>query len=159
MFLVGVSNGAMLAYVYACDHADRVTAVGSVAGSMLVASCHPSRAVSVIEVHGTEDPLVPYQGGQIAPGVAAISNDYPSTPALAQAWADLDGCPSPTMPPPVGPVMTTTWVGCRNGSAVSLVSIIGGGHVWFAPGLGTADGSIDATQVIWQFFSGLRPSG
>jgi hypothetical protein len=30
--------------------------------------------------------------------------------------------------------------------------------VWFAPGLGTASGAVDATAAIWRFFSDLRPT-
>lgn len=159
VFLTGVSNGAMLAYVYACQHADRVTAVGSVAGSMVLDSCHPSRPVSVLEVHGTQDPLVPYQGGRVDQSIAPGSTfEYPSSAALAQRWADLDTCPAPSTPSANGPVSTETWTACARGSQVSLVTVNGGGHVWFAPGLGVADGALDATGLIWQFFSSLHPS-
>ncbi|MDQ6613946.1 MAG: polyhydroxybutyrate depolymerase [Actinomycetota bacterium] len=157
IFLAGVSNGAMLAYRFACEHAERVTAVGSVAGSMVLDSCHPSRPVSVIEVHGTADPLVPFQGGHTEFGVADSSFSYSPIMALSQRWADLDGCPPSSAVTTSGPVVTMSWVGCHNGSAVSLVSVTGGGHVWFAPGLGSADGSLDATQVIGTFLARLRP--
>ena len=157
VFLTGVSNGSMLAYVYACEHADRVTAVGSVAGSMILDWCHPSQPVSVIEVHGTADGEVAYQGAPVPPGGGRPDGlSAPSTMALGQRWADLDGCPTPSAAQVNGPVTTIAWAGCRNGSAVSVVSVAGGGHVWFAPGLGAVNGSLDATQVIWQFLAGLR---
>lgn len=160
IFLTGVSNGSMLAYLYACEHADRVTAVGSVAGSMILDWCHPSRPVSVIEVHGTADGEVAYVGAPVPPGGGRPDGlTMPSTAALGQRWADLDGCPASTAAPANGPVTRTDWSGCRNGSAVSVVSVTGGGHVWFAPGLGAVNGSLDATAVIWQFLSGLRPVG
>lgn len=159
VMVAGISNGAMMAYRYGCEQASRVTAVASVAGAFVLDSCHPSRAVSVIEVHGTQDPLVPFLGGQISAPGAESRAPLPSTQAIAQRWADLDGCspqPAVTTTPPV---TTAAWSGCRNRSALSLVSIDGGGHVWFAPGLGTANGALDVTQVIWRFFDGLQPTG
>jgi len=159
VFLAGVSNGAMMAYRYACERADRVTAVGSVAGSVVVDPCQPSRPVSVLEIHGTEDPLVPYLGGTPSAPEAAGAGPYTSTMAMAQRWADADGCPAPAPPKVAAPVTTATWTGCGNGSAVSVVTVQGGGHVWFAPGLGPADGALDATATIWRFFSGLRAPG
>ncbi len=63
VFLAGASNGAIMAYRFACQRADRVTAVGAVAGAMLVEECRPSRPVSVLEVHGKADTSLPFNGG------------------------------------------------------------------------------------------------
>jgi polyhydroxybutyrate depolymerase len=161
VFVAGVSNGAMMAYRFACERADRVTAVGSVAGAVVVDDCRPARAVSVLEIHGTEDQLVPYSGGiPSAPEAQAASGTVPytSSPAMASRWAAADGCPAPQPPAVAGPVTTDAWTACANGSAVSLVTVQGGGHVWFSPGLGPANGAVDATATIWRFFSALRPT-
>lgn len=72
---------------------------------------------------------------------------------MVQRWASLDGCAAPYTSSTNGPVTTEAWSGCQAGSAVTLVSVSGGGHTWFAPGLGPADGALDATSVIWKFFS------
>jgi polyhydroxybutyrate depolymerase len=158
VFLAGVSNGAMMAYRFACEHAERVTAVGSVAGSVVTADCHPSRPVSVLEIHGTEDQLVPYTGGIPSAPEAQGAPPYTSAPAMAARWADADRCPAPAAPKVAAPLTTESWTGCANGSAVSLLTVQGGGHVWFSPGLGTANGAVDATAAIWRFFSDLRPT-
>jgi polyhydroxybutyrate depolymerase len=158
VFLAGVSNGAMMAYRFACEHAERVTAVGSVAGSVVTADCQPSRPVSVIEIHGTEDPLVPYTGGLPSAPEAQGAPPYTAAPAMATRWADIDHCPAPAPPKVAAPLTTDSWTGCANGSAVSLVTVQGGGHVWFSPGLGPANGAVDATAAIWRFFSELRPT-
>jgi len=157
VFVAGVSNGAMMAYRFACERADRVTAVGSVAGAV-VTDCRPSRPVSVLEIHGTEDQLVPYQGGQPSDVEAQNAPPYTSTPAMMQRWAEVAGCPPPAPAQVSGPVTTESWSGCRNGSAVRLVTVQGGSHIWFASGLGTANGALDATSTIWRFFSELRPA-
>lgn len=152
VFVTGVSNGAMMAYRFACEQADRVSAVASVAGAVRVDACQPSRPVSVLEIHGTEDPLLPYEGG--APdAVEAAGASYPSTRAMMQRWTEIDGCPPPLRPAIAGPVTTDTWEGCANGTTVKLITVQGGGHLWFAPGLGPANGALDATSTIWRFFS------
>ncbi|MGH9183621.1 MAG: extracellular catalytic domain type 1 short-chain-length polyhydroxyalkanoate depolymerase [Acidimicrobiales bacterium] len=155
VYVVGVSAGAMMAYRFACEQADRVAGVGSVAGSMPLEGCRPLRPVSAIEIHGTDDPLVPYGGGPVAPPEAVASEPVPPTPEVARRWADLDGCSGDPTTQSEGPVTTATWTECSAGTAVRLVSVEGGGHVWFAPGLGPANGAIDATNQIWSFFSGL----
>ena len=155
VFVAGVSNGAMMAYRFACERADRVKAVGSVAGAV-VSDCQPSRPVSVLEIHGTEDPLVPYQGGQPSAVEAQNAPPYTATPAMVQRWAEIAGCPAPAPAQVAGPVTTDSWTGCRNGSAVRLVTVQGAGHIWFASGLGSANGALDATSTIWRFFSELR---
>ncbi|MGI8807122.1 MAG: hypothetical protein ACR2KK_04655 [Acidimicrobiales bacterium] len=124
----------------------------------MIDGCRPSRPVSVLEIHGTEDQLVPYQGGQPSAVEAQNAPPYTSTPAMAAQWAELDRCPPPSPARVSGPVTTESWTSCANGSAVSLATVHGGGHVWFAPGLGPASGALDATVTIWSFFEALRPT-
>ncbi len=153
VFAVGVSAGGMMAYRLGCELSGRVSGVGAVAGGMILDECRPNRPVSVIEIHGTADQLVPYEGGFTAGGATQPS---PPTLALAERWAELNRCPTPPTTQTEGPVRKATWSGCAGGSAVKLVTIEGGGHTWFAPGLGTANGAIDATAEIWAFLSGPR---
>ena len=156
VFATGVSVGGMMAYRLGCDLADRIAGIGSVAGAMILEDCHPSKPVAVIEIHGTADGLVPYDGGRTAGGATRPS---PPTVAVAGRWAELNRCPTSPATQTEGPVTTSTWSGCANGTAVKLVTIEGGGHTWFARGLGPANGAIEATNTIWEFFKGLRLGG
>ena len=67
IFVVGHSNGGFMAYRMACDHSDTVAAIVSVAGAMYddAKKCSAAQPVSVLQVHGTSDRTVPYQGGTI----------------------------------------------------------------------------------------------
>ncbi len=152
VFVTGASNGAMMAYRFACERADRVRAVASVAGAVRAAACQPSRPVSVLEIHGTADPLLPYEGGK-PDAVEAAAAMYPSTPAMIQRWAEIDSCPPPQPPKVTGAVTTQLWQGCANDTTVSLITVQGGGHIWFTPELGGPNGALDATSTIWRFFS------
>jgi polyhydroxybutyrate depolymerase len=86
VFIVGHSNGAFMAYRMACDHADLIAAVGSLAGAMWedTSKCKPSEGVSILEIHGTADTEVIYDG--------STKENYPSAPITVGDWATFDGC-------------------------------------------------------------------
>lgn len=148
--LAGVSNGAIMAYRFACEHPTRIAGVGSVAGTMVVDRCQPTEAVPVIEIHGTADQVVPFDGGQL-PDFTQATQPVPSAIELAQHWATANGCAQPTTRTE-GPVSTTTWEDCRDETSVRLVAIEGAGHTWYAREFGPIDGAIDATETIATFF-------
>jgi len=143
VFATGLSNGGMMVHRLACEVADRISAVASVAGALTVDACSPTRPVSVLEIHGTADDVVPFGGGKGSEGIA-----YPSTPSTMKRWADLDGCsPSVSLS---GSGQISNWYGCLAGVSVVLYSVAGGGHInWFNP----ANGDPDANKVVWDFLS------
>ena len=68
VYAAGISNGGMFAQRLACELPDKIIAVASVAALMpenLAARCSPPRAVAVLVMHGTDDPLIPFEGGEI----------------------------------------------------------------------------------------------
>jgi len=162
VFVTGMSAGAFMANRLACDRADLVAAIAPVAGTLgSGVPCAPSRPVSVLAIHGTADPVVPYNGGgMIGRGGAS---DIVSAPATAARWAALDGCPGPLVvePPAPGEIHRSVAAGCAGGTEVSLVSIDGGGHTWpagrFALSeamVGPTSQAISASQASAQFFAG-----
>ncbi len=134
VFVVGHSNGGFMALRLACDRADRVAAVASVAGAMdLVPGCAPSRPISVLQVHGSADQTILPAGGRIN-GVG-----YTSVEATLELWRNRDGCPAtPTAVEEGGDadssvagddLVQTSWSDCAEGAEVALWTITGGGHV------------------------------
>ena len=158
VYAVGFSSGAFMAYRLACEDASRIAGVGSVAGATLLESCHPAKPVTVIEVNGTADPQVPFQGGEVMP-TGTADQPIPSSANLAAGWAKLDGCPATPTVQTKGPVTTTTWTACQAATGVTLIAVEGGDHSWFAPSLGPIDGAIDATDAIWQFLNSHSRTG
>lgn len=132
--LVGHSNGGFMAYRLACDSADLVTSIASLAGSDAVADCTPSDDVAVLQIHGTADSTVSFDGGTIAGLV------YPSATETVATWARRSGCdPDSASAGPsldlVGEVdgdetRTESFANCRAG--VSLWTMDGAEHI---PGL------------------------
>jgi polyhydroxybutyrate depolymerase len=150
VFVTGMSNGGAMAQRLACELSDRITAVASVSGSLLIDSCNPSRAISVMEMHGTLDSLVPFEGGSTR-GLGS----FPPTMSIMKRWAAADGCAVAPTVTQSGIVTMSTWTGCRDGSSVVLDAIAGADHSWFAPE--NMPGQPDATHVTWDFFSHSPP--
>ena len=156
-----MSAGAFMANRLVCDRADLVTAIAPVAGTLGAATpCSPSRPVSVMAVHGTADPVVPYEGG-LMNGRGGTS-DIVSAPALAERWREMDRCPGPLLgdPASTGEVQEMTAAGCADGTEVTLVRINGGGHTWPAgrfslPAdvVGTTSFAVNASAASAQFFA------
>jgi polyhydroxybutyrate depolymerase len=139
IYVLGHSNGGFMAYRLACDEAEVVAAIVSLAGATYAdpADCAPSAPVTVVQVHGTADDTIRYEGGTI-PG----SPPYPGAEATAQTWAAYDGCDEAATPldarvdvdadlaSGTDPAETTVaeWRGCSLGATVQLWTIPDGGH-------------------------------
>lgn len=150
VYAMGMSNGGFMSHRLACEAADLFAAVGPVAGVLGIPpdSCAPSRAVPVMHVHGTEDPLVPYDGNDLI--------GYPSVAETMSGWAARNGCDAtPETTFEEDDVHCETWPGCDDGADVTLCTVEGGGHCW--PGqelcpLGTSTTTIDASEELALFF-------
>lgn len=134
VYLAGHSNGGYMALRFACDHADRVAAVVSVAGAMDEGgSCRPAKPVSVLQIHGDQDPTVRIDGG--------VNRGFPYTSAeqTVSTWRRADGCPRdpgvtgrPVTADPDGfgaTLSASTWTGCDDGTSVALWRAEGADHV------------------------------
>jgi polyhydroxybutyrate depolymerase len=137
VFLIGHSNGGYMAHRMACEHADQVTAIASLAGVLWSdpARCTPSRPVTVLQIHGTGDTTVSYAGGDFGGG-----RTFPGAEATVAQWREDDGCTdtADTTAPPLdldfaadGAETTVTAYreGCGDGRLVELWSMAGSGHV------------------------------
>ena len=148
VFAMGLSNGGYLSHRLACELSDKIAAIGPVAGVIGIASCNPTRAVPVFDVHGTADPLVPWNGG----------NGQQSVPQTIDFWVQHNGCTTMTPSYAHGDASCVTHGGCTNGADVTLCTIDNGGHQW--PGgesigaiLGKKSDDLIATDAIWTFFA------
>jgi polyhydroxybutyrate depolymerase len=87
VYVVGFSNGGMLALAFACTHSELVSAVATVGASLQLPSCRPTRAVSVLDVAGGRDRVVPYAGSSYSPFAGAPTT---SVPASMSPWRAVD---------------------------------------------------------------------
>jgi polyhydroxybutyrate depolymerase len=141
IFITGASKGAVMAYRLACELSDRIAAIASVSGRMELKDCRPARPVSILEMHGTDDALVPYEGG-----ASAIKN-----------WVTLDGCAGNPTQTLSGITKTAIWMGCRGGTVVRFDTVVGGRHTWFGSAYDPVPGEPSSSAEVWGFFSSLAP--
>ena len=139
--VVGHSNGAFMSYALACAHADRIAALVSIAGATFAraADCTPSEPVAVVQVHGTADDNVDFDGGTVEGVGPRQMGPYPGAETTAEAWAKYDGCEPAAAQlderidvdgdVPEAETTVSRWSGCRPGGAVELWTIPGGGHI------------------------------
>lgn len=163
VFATGMSAGAFMVDRLACDRADVVAAIAPVSGTLgSGVPCAPSRPVSVLQFHGTADPVVPFGGGAMEGRGGA--SDVLAAPAMAARWRAIDGCADA----PVEDVLPTSGdgtdlrrfssVGCVAGTAAVFIQINGGGHTWpsgnFAlPDVGPTTEGTNASLASAQFFA------
>lgn len=167
VFATGISNGGFMSQRLACDLSDKVAAIAVVAATMgqeLSRKCNPRQPVSVLLIHGTEDPLVPYEGGRVQ---VRGGGEIISAPDAVKKWVGLNGCttkPRTDSLPDAAKDGTRTrrelYTGCKNGTEVAFLIVEGGGHTW--PGgpqylpprrIGRTSRDFDASAVIWEFFA------
>jgi polyhydroxybutyrate depolymerase len=153
VFAAGMSNGAAFSAVLACELAPRIAGVAAVAGVNLVAPCPADAPVPLIAFHGTEDHVVPYDGGSVLLGLAEAME---ATEAVA-AWADRNGCGAGPEEERVSPeVRRLAYDDCDDDATVELYVVEDGGHTW--PGarhvdhLGYVTDDIDASALILDRF-------
>ena len=134
VYFVGHSNGGFMSYRMACERADRVAAIATLAGATFADTtrCKPTAPVSVLQIHGTADSTIRYGGGQIQ------GKQYPSAVTTVGTWAAYNGC-APTPAPAAtkldldakidGPdAAVLAYTGCKATSTVELWTVETGIH-------------------------------
>ncbi|MEE2645489.1 MAG: PHB depolymerase family esterase, partial [Myxococcota bacterium] len=82
--LVGHSNGGYMSYRLACERPDLISRIAVLAGTDngLEALCQPQAPISLLHIHGDEDPTVTYTPGGVSSGAEES----------AQRWSAAAGC-------------------------------------------------------------------
>jgi len=140
VFAMGLSNGGYQSHTLACKMADRIAAIGPVAGLLLQSPCSPSRPVAAMLINGTDDTLSQYQF--VGQGVTF--------------WATKNQCTTQMQTYNQGDVTCVTHGGCASGADVVLCTVQDGGHQWpgggTLPFLGKKSDNLIATEALWSFF-------
>lgn len=163
VYVTGMSNGSLMAEVYAAARPDRVRAVGAVSGSMDVDHVRVQGPVPILVIHGTADTHVPFEGGIGSEGKQAT--DWASVTEVVAAFVGAARerlTMSETIIDPVRDatrVVQTDYTDAGGQVQVRLLAIEGGGHVWpggrrAARDGGTAD--LVANTEVLKFFA-LHP--
>jgi polyhydroxybutyrate depolymerase len=156
VYVNGLSNGGGMSFVLSCTLRHRIAAVGMVGAARTEAFdwCPDKRPMPVIDFHGTADNAAAYRGGK-----SWVGPVFPDVESWDARWARRNGCAAtPGIDTVAADVVRRTWSGCSNAADVVLYTIIGGGHTWpggppmVAWALGRTTTSINASELMWQFF-------
>jgi polyhydroxybutyrate depolymerase len=182
VFATGMSNGGFMCQRLAMERADVFSGVGIIVASMakpLKTKFQPSQPVSMLFMNGTEDKLVPYEGGEVQVNLFPKLNRFRnqakgsrgyciSTTDAIDLWKNRNAISTPPKTKKIpnksdsdgSSVELTLWQGGENETAIALYKVIGGGHA--IPGrktpalperfVGRTNQDIDAFEKIWQFF-------
>ena len=149
VFIAGVSNGGFMSQRMAMEKPELFAGVGIIIASMgraIKKDFSPSEPVSILFINGTEDKMVPYDGGAINvnlfPRLSRLrgtnkSRGYCiSTEEAVQLWVKRNGLSKKE--PKVErlndqvkedncSIETTVWSGGQRNTTVALYKVIGGG--------------------------------
>jgi polyhydroxybutyrate depolymerase len=156
IYSTGMSNGGFMSHKLACLLSGRIAAVASVTGSITtteIDACITNHPMPVMQIHGTADETVPYEGNVIFMPVEDV----------VAHWVSFNECtnePITTELPDIDPTdgCTVTHYLYEDGllgSTVEFYKVTNGGHTW--PGsdfdIGETTYDFNASIEIWRFFS------
>ena len=134
VYLIGHSNGGFMSYRAAYDHSETIAAIASLAGaSHSDMRSAPENPVHVLQIHGTSDGTIAYDGAEIG------GNSYPSAKDTVTQWAQYNGCKAQAAERELRDLVanlegheSSVMVfnqGCKAGGSSELWTIADGSHV------------------------------
>jgi len=159
VYATGMSLGGYMSHYLALNLSNRIAAIASVTGTIyqgVYATANPGRAVPMMQIHGTADSTVPYNGS--ATGIPIDT--------LVKFWVNNNRCnPTPvhTSIPNINTADMSTathdvYTGGTNGATCEFYKIEGGEHTW--PGspipIGITNQDFSASTEIWRFFRSFQ---
>jgi polyhydroxybutyrate depolymerase len=146
----GHSNGAMMVQRWACE-GTQLDAALAVSGTLEVGQCEGDpRPIRMY--HGTEDRIVPYDGGTDAAADQSVS--FSGVDWTMEQWRARNECTdAEPQTEVVGDVTCERW-DCAADTV--LCTVQGGGHGW--PGVASTKSTLDvnAGRDTWEWFNGLE---
>lgn len=163
IYSTGMSNGGFMSFLLACELSDRIAAIGSVTGGMVPATyadCNATHQMPIIQIHGTSDGTVPYNGS------AGLTTSIPN---ILTYWATYNNCETPAITTNVpntsitdgSTVQKIEYLNGDNCSEVVHFKVTSGGHFWpgSAYNFPGTNYDINASIEIWKFFSHFDING
>jgi|LakMenE18May11ns_1017448.scaffolds.fasta_scaffold9914272_2 polyhydroxybutyrate depolymerase len=144
IYATGFSAGGYMSHKLACESPKCFAAIASVSGTInngAVDDCAPQHTLGVLQIHGTSDLIVSYNGSLFS-GLGVQD--------VLDLWSANQSC---TTPPTITPFNATVelqvYAPCNGNASVVHYKIDGGGHTW------PTGATFSATNVIWDFFQGF----
>lgn len=175
VFLFSCAHAApQVGYTFSHDGLlpDKIRAIAAVTAQIPAAVaplCRSESGVSLAVFNGTEDPWVPYNGGQITV-LRRQRGEVLSTDETVRIWRQKNQCHPEARVSELADlvddgtrVTRIEYSRCKNKSKVILYRIEGGGHTWpdgrqylAVRRIGRTTRDINGCDEIWQFFKNLK---
>ena len=142
VYASGYSNGGFFSYALACHHGDKIAAVAVASGTMLDGlqeTCTTDTPTGVMVLHGTNDYVVPYEGG----------DGYDSVESVLNFWTDHNDINTTAIVESDGLIDLYRYEDENSLAKVAHFRVNGGDHIWFNFDF---EGQ-SANQHIWSFLS------
>ena len=135
IYVIGHSNGGFMTHVMGCRYSGQIAAIASFAGELykVASKCAPTSPISVLQIQGTQDETINYQGGALG------SNKYPGAEETISDWAKYNKCAPAKNTFGIkrdidsslagSETVTSSYKNCAKGVGVELWSVVGGAHV------------------------------
>lgn len=151
IYAVGRSLGGMFSFELVCQLPDTFAAAAAMSASMTPISsnrCNVDRPIPILQIHGTDDPLVPYQSVSTTLDFWIANNQTSATPTINVV--SNTNTRSGTV------IEHHIYAAGMNGTIVEHYKVIGGSH--FISGLPQATG-VEMNREILRFFSQFDLNG
>lgn len=172
IFATGISNGGFFSFALGLHLPDKFRAIAPVCATIptvLFNNYSPKKAVSLLLINGTKDPLVPYNGGEVGGKWFKNRGQCTSTDETISKFLTLNHCQAnpttyalPDRDTHDECTATRFVYSCANSNKVQLIKVEGGGHTW--PGgkqylgkrlVGRVCRDFSASAEVWNFFRTL----
>ncbi len=158
VYATGMSNGGIMSHRLACELADKIAAIGPVAGVLMIEdwdACQPSRPISIMHFHARDDSNEPYYGG-VGDGLSGAY--FAEVDSVMEGWARRLECS-------IGPdtfyndsgALRQRWTRSDDSCEVVLWTTEDGKHSWpggvkLRPNADEPSKAIFANDEMWKFF-------
>ncbi len=128
VFLVGHSNGGFLAHRFACESGEEISGIVSIsgAGPLNPMDCKSKKPISILQIHGTRDKVIPFEGREDA---------FPGAFETIAPWSKINGCQENFSQEFSGlikgkrSITSKGWKKCEQNTSVLLWTVHRGRHV------------------------------
>ena len=146
IYMAGLSNGGMMSFRAAGELSDKIAAIAVVSGAMSGIEPAPRHQISVLNIHGTADRIVPYDGLRNVPS-SLTSIGLPKFKSMQYAtdfWVGQNKITDPPLILENNGVVERRFINSQTGTEVNEYTILNGRHV--PPNFGAV------TNTVWNFF-------
>ena len=169
VYLSGISDGAIMSYRLLCEPDSPFAAAVTIVGTMSekqISNCATRTPTPIMVIAGTNDRILPYDGGLFPEGRDA------SIPEIMEYWRLKHGCKEQKFEflkdldlEDNSRVQSITWTKCDRDDTVKLLRVEGAGHAvpsfapvsdaWSQRG-GGHNRDIESAEEVWEFVKKFR---